>query len=726
MNEPQDKQLLERIEKLEHAVTVLQTLVTQWYQTPQAGAQAPTVPVAAPASAPPEKRAFVLTPSAPAAVGPISRPPAPPPGKPAFELPAHMRSGEYWLGKVGIALLLFGVAFLFKYSIDQGWLTPSVRVLFGLALGAFLIFQGLRLHVRRRHFSQLLLGGGVATFYISGFAAYQVLRLVSHPVALGFMAAVTVLAFVLSLAQDEVSLALIGALGGLGTPFLLYTEGGSLPGLVGYTCLVLAGTTGIYFFKGWRSLLWTSVVGGWIVFLIGLDSMPGNRGDWGAQDQWALQFAALFAWGAFWALPVLRELAAHRRPERWTWPSLDAVERRISREARELVAGHVHLLTVSTPLVALFYSDLVWRLADSTLGWITLGGALVYAAVAWLLRDSGMSSRFVYTHTLVSLLLFTASLSFHLSGDTLFIALTTEALVLHLVALRLRDRFVAIVAHALSVLVAVNLVERLVSTSASGTPLLNASALASGWAVVVGLALAFVLTPPRERRIYMITAQALLAALFARELDGSMLLGTLALQAVFIHLLAVIFDDRTIRVAGHLLMAAVAVWLADRLHLTELSLLVDARTTAFAVTQGALVDLLVIACGLRIAGILARADERMFYRVAVHVALLLWLWRAFVVLPNGQAAASIAWGVYAVLLLVFGLRRGQRDLRLAGLGTLLLVVAKLFLVDLADLAAIWRVLLFMGFGALFLLLSYYFRALWKPEKKARDHDAASG
>ncbi|MBK5226731.1 MAG: hypothetical protein JJD96_09295 [Thermoleophilia bacterium] len=39
------------------------------------------------------------------------------------------------------------------------------------------------------------------------------------------------------------------------------------------------------------------------------------------------------------------------------------------------------------------------------------------------------------------------------------------------------------------------------------------------------------------------------------------------------------------------------------------------------------------------------------------------------------------------------------------------------LVDLAMVKAIWRVLLFIGFGALFLVLSYFFQSLWKPGLK---------
>lgn len=55
-----------------------------------------------------------------------------------FEL-ENLRSWEWWLNKIGIGLLLFGLAFLFKFSIDQGWLSPPVRVGFGLALGVGLL-----------------------------------------------------------------------------------------------------------------------------------------------------------------------------------------------------------------------------------------------------------------------------------------------------------------------------------------------------------------------------------------------------------------------------------------------------------------------------------------------------------------------------------------------------------------------------------------------------------
>ena len=96
------------------------------------------------------------------------------------------------------------------------------------------------------------------------------------------------------------------------------------------------------------------------------------------------------------------------------------------------------------------------------------------------------------------------------------------------------------------------------------------------------------------------------------------------------------------------------------------------------------------------------------------IAFLGWLWRGLVTLQDGNAYVTVAWGVYALLLLFLGIRlKRNKGLLYAGLGTLLLVVAKLFLVDLTALDPVWRILLFLCFGGLFLVLSYIFQNLLK-------------
>src|SRR5207253_1327905 len=158
------------------------------------------------------------------------------------------------------------------------------------ALGVALLTIGLYLYEDRPHFSQVLLGGGVGVFYITTYAAFAILdpRLLDYPVAMSLMVATTALALSLAARQNAVVLSLIGTLGGLLTPFVLYTGDKNLPGLVGYTCVVLAGASAIYFYRGWHSLLWTAVGGGWAVLGLGWLGLQAGRAPFAFADQAAL------------------------------------------------------------------------------------------------------------------------------------------------------------------------------------------------------------------------------------------------------------------------------------------------------------------------------------------------------------------------------------------------------------------------------------------------------
>src|SRR5688500_1507626 len=123
--------------------------------------------------------------------------------------------GQTWLNRLGIVLLLLGVALLFRYSIDMGWLTPGVRVGFGAAVGAVLTELGRRTDERRR-FGSVLRGGGAATFYLTGWAAFNLYALIGYPAAFAGMVAITAGAFGLALWRSQPPLAIVGAFGGLG------------------------------------------------------------------------------------------------------------------------------------------------------------------------------------------------------------------------------------------------------------------------------------------------------------------------------------------------------------------------------------------------------------------------------------------------------------------------------------------------------------------------------
>ena len=362
MTEHDNRSLEERLSRLEHQLEALQKLVTSYVQqdqsravppqpeapravlpqplaprpvSPQPEAPRPVSPQAAPPPAPPSPPTARATVTPPRELKPI------PPKKPT--IPAHMRSAEYWISRIGLGLLLLGLAFLFKYAVDQGWLTPAIRVAFGVALGIVLIVLGLRVRRQRPQFSPLFLGGGIASFYISGFAAFQLFHLVSHPQALGFMVGVTLLAWVLSIREQQAVLSVIGLVGGLGTPFLLYTESGSMSGLMTYVCLILTGVAFLYLYRGWRTLIMTAAAGAWIVFYVayfrGVESIrdPGDA-------LWPLQIGILFASLVFWLVPVVRQVLTAHSPARWTPPEVQPDPLLAGAEAALAPRAHVHML----------------------------------------------------------------------------------------------------------------------------------------------------------------------------------------------------------------------------------------------------------------------------------------------------------------------------------------------------------------------------------------------
>ncbi len=97
---------------------------------------------------------------------------------------------------------------------------------------------------------------------------------------------------------------------------------------------------------------------------------------------------------------------------------------------------------------------------------------------------------------------------------------------------------------------------------------------------------------------------------------------------------------------------------------------------------------------------------RRVYQLGAYASLLLWLLAELALLTNGPALVSISWGALGVLVLVVGWQRGSRELQQTGLATLAVTAGKLVIFDLVLLDMVWRILVFLGFGAVFLGLSY--------------------
>src|SRR5439155_4269309 len=75
-----------------------------------------------------------------------------------------------WLLRVGIVLVVVGIGFFLKYSIEHGYLLPEARVAMSVIAGLGMLIGGTRiLGGNYRVMGQGLLGGGIATLYFSAY-----------------------------------------------------------------------------------------------------------------------------------------------------------------------------------------------------------------------------------------------------------------------------------------------------------------------------------------------------------------------------------------------------------------------------------------------------------------------------------------------------------------------------------------------------------------------------
>ncbi|WLD14078.1 DUF2339 domain-containing protein [Planctellipticum variicoloris] len=157
-----------------------------------------------------------------------------------------------WLLRLGILILVVGVGFFLKYSFDHNLIHPGARVALAAMAGLGLLTAGTRLLGDRYHvFGQGLMGGGLAMLYFSVFAAAIFYHLVEQMPAFALMGLITVLAGGISVRFSSMLIAVLGILGGYGTPIMLSTGVVDFVGLYGYMLVLGAGVLGVCYWKNW-------------------------------------------------------------------------------------------------------------------------------------------------------------------------------------------------------------------------------------------------------------------------------------------------------------------------------------------------------------------------------------------------------------------------------------------------------------------------------------------
>ena len=206
--------------------------------------------------------------------------------------------GFVWLGGACIAL---AGAFLVKYSIDEGLLGPTTRVILGVLLGIALLVAGDFMRRRSATIGQALTAAGIADLYASLFAAVALYHLLPAALAFVILAAVTFLAIALALRHGPF-VGLVGLAGGFLTPAIVAT-GEPNPGvLFSYLYLLQLGALWLERQRGWWYLPAIAIAGGlcWAFLVCGLGIAPdGTR----IGAIWVPVYLILVAASALWLTP---------------------------------------------------------------------------------------------------------------------------------------------------------------------------------------------------------------------------------------------------------------------------------------------------------------------------------------------------------------------------------------------------------------------------------------
>lgn len=374
-----------------------------------------------------------------------------------------LEAAKRWLSqgnvpvKVGMVVLFAGVAAFLKYASDEGWLRAPIEVRFGsvaLAAVGALVF-GLRERRRRPAFSLALQGGAIGILHLTVFVAFRFYDLLPQGLAFAILICLVAGTGILAIVQNARSLAILAALAGFLAPILVSRGGGNHVVLFSWYAVLDLFVIVVAWWRRWRLL-------GTLAFVL----TSGFVGAWAAtryqpEHVWSVQLFATFFFLVFALLPVLQ-----------------------IRRAGETDAPPHHWLVFGNPL---FYFGMQARMLHDqplVLGFVVLGVAALYLALAWLLRRREEARTLRDSFAALSIAAATLAVPMITASTQITTgAFALEGAALVWLALRQGRRFPLWSGLVLEALAALVFLDELASET---TPFINASFVAGLWVFAAG------------------------------------------------------------------------------------------------------------------------------------------------------------------------------------------------------------------------------------------------
>lgn len=200
--------------------------------------------------------------------------PASLPSAPA-ERPAPLtvdRNVEFKLGSkfftiIGALAVIIGVSFFLRYAFENNLISETMRVVLGVVAGFALLGVGEFARRRFPSYGGVVTGGGLGVLYLSVYAGFNFYALYPYTLAFLFMIGITAVGVGLSIRYDLQPLAGFALLGGFLSPLLLATKELNVHALFVYLILLNLGMLFVAWKKQWSLVTYGSAAGTFIVYL---------------------------------------------------------------------------------------------------------------------------------------------------------------------------------------------------------------------------------------------------------------------------------------------------------------------------------------------------------------------------------------------------------------------------------------------------------------------------
>ena len=666
-----------------------------------------------------------------------TRVPQPPHRGPGATPHAHrgptleQRIGKRWMLYVGIGAIVLGASYLVKLAFDNDWITPAMRVGLSALGGAALIALGLRFAGRGlAAFGHLLAGGGFAVLYVAIYAALNYYDLIGRGPAFACMVAVTAFAGWLADRRSALGLAMVALIGGFATPFLVGGDRDAFLALFTYITVLAASATVLARRHGWPLLTLTAFALTALTF--GTWAVEGYR-----HDHYLVVQAFLTVWLALFMVAI-KAPGSGEQVTPFAATSLRDPSDAMSAGVGVIVGIVAPLLYHAASLsnlvrhtqALLIYFILVTLCAvvfaaEGRRTWLRLLGWLA----AWLPFLGWLSQHPSAAGARATLF---ALFGLHLLAELRMLARDRERL----------DTIDTLLIHLNGLGLLAGLLLLFPRWDTPGMAAVTAG-VALGYA---GLALGTRTRHESAPLHYVALASACAAGALALRFDGAWVTTGWAVEGAFLIWLGLRERRDWLRGCGGVLLA-MATWYGLEWLDRDTGVARTAFLNTSALSVAAIAALLgwVAYCYSRTTEPLRRGPATPIAVALLTAAVLVGLvitneinrlfgvyaWRQDVeagAMAGGsadlarQVTLSIAWAAYAVTLVAVGIARRYAPIRYLAIAMLTGTIAKVFLVDLARLDRVYRVLSVIGLGVLLILASYLYQRFMADE----DGDATDG